>query len=605
MQKAETVLTILSEKSKQYPNYKFDRIYRLLFNPDMYLRAYAKIYPKEGNMTPGIDGETIDGFNLETVATVIEQLKQERFYPHPVRRIYIPKKKGGQRPLGIPSVKPDKLIQEVVRSILEAIYEPIFSDYSHGFRQNKSCHTALHQIKTTCRGTVWALEGDIKSFYDNVNHEILLQLIRKKIEDGRFIELIRRFLTAGYMEFQEVHESFSGTPQGSIVSPILANIYLHELDMYVEKLMEEYNEGDRRRDNPDYTKVARDRQESLYLGLKKRAKRCLQKMRQLPSKDPFDRHYIRAKYCRYADDWLIMVIGEKYLVMEIRDRIERFLRYNLKLELSEEKTLITNLGEKNVRFLGYEISRSRANAQITTCTRGIRRRASNETIKLLVPSEVITQKLKPFTNNNKSVHHNARITMSVLDIIAQYNAEIRGLYNYYALATDVSTKIGTFKFYHYFSLAKTIARKEKSSVKKVIEKYGVEIPRKQQTGTRKIIGIEYETKAGKKTLTYFNEPLKKIDEPLTNVEDRPLVKTNRCQLIDRLNKNECELCGKTGEPQEFQVHHVRKLKDIKKKHAKRGKQIPQWVLQMSSMNRKTLIVCKKCHKQIHSSNSDC
>ena len=171
MQKAETVLSILKQKSKQDESHRYDRIYRNLFNEDFFLRAYQKIHAKQGNMTPGTDGTTIDGFSRKQISQLIELLKWERYQPKPVRRTYIPKKNGKMRPLGIPAFA-DKLVQEVVRQILEAIYEPIFSDNSHGFRPNRSCHTALYQIKSTCRGTNWVIEGDITGCFDHIDHDI-------------------------------------------------------------------------------------------------------------------------------------------------------------------------------------------------------------------------------------------------------------------------------------------------------------------------------------------------------------------------------------------------------------------------------------------------
>lgn len=166
-------------------------------------------------MTPGVDSDTIDGFNKKQVAKLIELLKMEKYQPKPVRRSYIPKKNGKMRPLGIPTFT-DKLVQEVVRQMLEAIYEPIFCNTSHGFRPNRSCHIALYQVKSTCKGTNWVIEGEITACFENVDHEILIGVLSKKIQDGRLLELIRRFLKAGYFEFEEKHNSLSGTPQGGL-----------------------------------------------------------------------------------------------------------------------------------------------------------------------------------------------------------------------------------------------------------------------------------------------------------------------------------------------------------------------------------------------------
>jgi hypothetical protein len=248
---------------------------------------------------------------------------------------------------------------------------------------------------------------------------------------------------------------------------MLANVYLHELDEYMEKI-------------------------------------CVQ----------FEQDDIKLKYTRYADDFVVMIMGNKQLAQQIQAAIKDFLERELHLELNLEKALPTHLLSQRVRFLGYEIAKNKGAIQRTENSLEIHKRMLNETIQLLVPADVIREKLKPFVENGKAVHHKARINLPLLDLIQQYNAEIMSLYQYYCLATDVSTKLGKFKYYHYTSLMKTVARKEKSSVAKVISKYGVDVKRKQATGTRKIVGISYTTQEGMKTLTYFNAPLKRMDQPL-------------------------------------------------------------------------------------------
>jgi group II intron reverse transcriptase/maturase len=603
MQKAEIVLSMLGQKAKENSIFVFDRLYRNLFNPDFYLLAYNNLYDKEGNLTEGTDQITIDGFNMRLVEKLIEELKTETYRPKAVRRVYIPKKNGKPRPLGVPSFR-DKLVQEVVRLILQAIYEPTFLDSSHGFRPERSCHTALVQLKTTCKGTNWVIEGDIKGFFDNISFDKLLEILARRIQDGRFLRLISLFLKAGYMEDQRIFHPLTGTPQGGIVSPILANIYLHELDGFMHQLCEKHSTDARyRRNYEPYEKLKMRRYYARKRGEYQEADELLQQMRSLPAKDPMDPGYIRIKYTRYADDFVVMIIGSKRLAEEVREQITTFLKTELHLELSKEKTVITNLTSERVRFLGYEIAKTRENTALTENTRGIKKRAANETIQLLVPTEVINEKLKPFVRNGKAVHHNARINDPVLDILTQYNAEIRGLYNYYCLATDVSTKIGKFRYYHYMSLQKTIARKEKCSVAQVIEKYGVDVKLKQGTGTRRLLGVRYQTKAGMKTLTYFNEPIKKKDKPLVGpsglgIWDKPILP--RHQILARLAADTCELCDKPWDSSNsLEVHHVRKLKDVVRKYAKRGRDMPQWVRRMSGLRRKTLVVCEKCHDEIH------
>ena len=596
MQKAKTVLSILKQKSKQDETYVYDRIYRNFFNEDFFMRAYQKIYAKQGNMTPGSDGKTIDGFNKKQVTKLIELLKMERYYPEPVRRTYIPKKNGKMRPLGIPTFK-DKLVQEVTRQILEAIYEPIFSDNSHGFRPNKSCHTALYQIKNTCRGTNWVIEGDITACFDNIDHEVLLNILTKKIQDGRFLELIRRFLKAGYLEFSQKHNSLSGTPQGGIISPLLANIYLHEFDKYMEEIMKQYTVGTKRRPYHEYHMLSTKRTRALNKGKVELADDYLKQMQSMPALDPMDKNYLRVKYVRYADDFIVCIIGSKAMAEEVKEKIADFMSKELRLELNKEKTRITNLSDKHVEFLGYEISKSKENTKQVVDTLGRKKRSVNGTIQLLVPRKVIQEKLKPFRKKGKSYPYVARVNLPVMDIIALYNAEIRGLYNYYCLATDVSKKLATFKFYHYYSMLKTIARKEKTTVRKVIKKYGVDVPRKVGTGTIRVVGVKYTTKEGKKIMTYFNDSLKKVNKPSSAVSDEFGRVFSGGQLLKRINANACELCG--AETNDLQVHHVRKLKDIVKKYRKRGTSVPNWVRMMSVIRRKTLVVCHDCHVKIH------
>jgi len=596
MQNAEVKLSILKQKSKHDENYVFERIYRNLFSEDFFLRAYQKIHSKEGNMTPGVDEQTIDGFNKGQIAQLIELLKMERYHPKPVRRTYIPKKSGKLRPLGIPTFA-DKLVQEVVRQILEAIYEPIFCESSHGFRPNKSCHTALDQIKHKGIGANWVIEGDITRFFENVNHEILVGLLSKKIQDGRFLELIRRFLKAGYFEFKQVHNSLSGVPQGGVLSPILANIYLHEFDKYMEELAKDYSKGKRKRRTSRYQKLLLERWKARRQGDIEKANELLKQMQSIHAGDPMDENFIRVSYSRYADDFLVCIIGSKALAVEIKEKMACFMKLRLDLELNHEKTTITNLAQECIGFLGYELTKALCNTKITKDKLGRKIRSVNGQIQLLVPNQVIRDKLKPFCSGGKAYPFVARCNYPVFDIISMYNAEIRGLYNYYCLAVNVSKRLAMFKYYHYSSMLKTIARKEKSSTEAVISKYGINVPRKLGTGSWRIVGVRYETKAGMHTLAYFNDSLKRVKQPCAAVSDQFGQILAGGQLLKRLNAAVCELCGATSGG--FEVHHVRKLKDITQKYRKHGRTPPNWVVVMGTIRRKTLVVCHNCHVKIH------
>lgn len=254
MRSPEKVLNSLAEHSK-ISNYRFERLYRILFNEEMFYVAYQNIYAKQGNMTKGMDGKTADRMSIDRIECLIDSLRNETYQPHPVRRVYIPKKNGKKRPLGIPSFD-DKLVQEVIRMILEAIYEGYFEYSSHGFRPNKSCHTALNNIQNSFTGANWFIEGDIKGFFDNINHEVLINSIKERIEDERFIRLIRKFLNAGYIEDWKFYKTYSGTPQGGIISPILANIYLDKFDKYMSEYVQSFKKGGYRKRSSEAIKLS-------------------------------------------------------------------------------------------------------------------------------------------------------------------------------------------------------------------------------------------------------------------------------------------------------------------------------------------------------------
>jgi group II intron reverse transcriptase/maturase len=245
MQSANIVLTIIRERGSR--GLPLERVYRMLFNRELYLRAYARLYPNKGAMTQGITSETVDGMSQVKIDRLIEDLRHERFRWTPVRRVYIAKRNGRQRPLGIPTWK-DKLLQEVMRSILEAYYEPQLSELSHGFRPGRGCHTALTEIQQVWTGTRWFIEGDISKYFDTINHDILINTLKEKILDNRFLRLIRELLQAGYLEDWKYNKTLSGAPQGGVISPILSNIYLDRFDQYIEKeLIPAYTRGKQRR----------------------------------------------------------------------------------------------------------------------------------------------------------------------------------------------------------------------------------------------------------------------------------------------------------------------------------------------------------------------
>ncbi len=597
MEKSERVLKALSDHS-QSSDYKYERLYRYLFSEEMFAVAYQRIYAKQGNMTPGTDGKTIDEMSLERIKRLIVSLKDESYQPHPARRVYIPKKNGKKRPLGIPSFE-DKLVQEVVRLLLEAIYEGHFEGTSHGFRPHRSCHTALGMIQKSFAGAKWFIEGDIKGFFDNIDHNVLISILRERISDERFLRLIRKFLNAGYVEDWKYNKTYSGTPQGGIISPILANIYLDKFDKYIKEYAAKFRKGDRRSINPEYWRL-NNKKNWLKKKLQKTSDEQMQKsylyeiaqlskqMLSTPHKDAMDADFRRMQYVRYADDFLISVIGSKAECETIKADITQFMREQLKLELSDEKTLITHAQDK-AKFLGYEIFIRKSDA-VKRNKDGVLKRDFNGAVVLTLNSAVIQKKLTEYNAlevrniDGKDIWWSKprryMTPMKPEDILAQYNAEIRGLYNYYSLAANVSKECASFAFIMKMSMFKTLGWKLNTSARKVRQKYQKD----------KDFVIPYNDAKGKqKYRVFYNEGFKKRNAQF-DVDYDKLPQTMYVpypSLVERLKDGRCELCGKEGK---VVMHHVRTLTKL------RGNN--EWEKLMLKRHRKTLVVCEDCNSMI-------
>ena len=606
MRNPTEVLQNLTEKTKD-ESYRFQRLYRNLYNPDFYWLAYKNIYANKGSMTAGADGPTIDGMSDERIKGIIESLRDRSYRPKPAKRVYIAKKNSNKkRPLGIQSGN-DKLVQEVVKMILESIYEPVFSNRSHGFRPRKSCQTALKQIQNTFTGTNWFVEGDIHACFDSFDHHVVIDLLRKRIDDEAFIQLIWKFLKAGYMEQWEYERTYSGVPQGSGVSPVLCNIYLNELDKFMEQYAINYNTtAQRKRLSPAYkTSVSRTyryRCEGKQIWDKltpeerksrsKKLKELKRAEKNITPTVPKDEQYKRIQYTRYADDFLIGVIGSKEDAEQIKQDVKAFLQEKLKLEMSDAKTKITHTGDK-ARFLGYDITVSRsqilkrlANGKVQRCQTGV--------VKLLVPREKWVAKLLEYqamkikvNENGKerfvALHRGKLVNKSDIEILTTYNAEVRGQYNYYSIAND-SFKIGRFGNVMKYSMYKTFACKYKTNVHEIKRRYCV----------NDLFTVSYETRTGTKTTTFYRDGYKRKEMAtiFDNVNELPdfskYTKTNT--LKQRVERHTCELCGK--DCRNLEIHQIKKLKDLKGNS--------DWVLLMRRRKRKTLVVCPECHKMIHS-----
>jgi group II intron reverse transcriptase/maturase len=431
VQDPNALLTTLSNMALK-PEVTFDKLFQKLYNAELWLLAYQRIAPKPGNMTAGVDGKTIDGAGLKLIRDAIADLKASRYKPLPVRRVYIPKPNGKQRPLGIPSFQ-DKLLGTVLKLILEAIYEPTFSKHAHGFRPERSCHTALATVKREMNGVRWWVEGDIKGFFDHVNHDTLLSILSKRITDKRFLHLIGQFLKAGYVEDWRHHQTYSGVPQGGTLSPVLSNIYLDELDRTMATKIAEFNRGKERVLKREYNRLRqaakRAKQQARATGDWTRYKVLKQQMLQTEAKDPMDPDYRRMYYVRYADDFLVGINGNKTEAEALKIWLGDYLSSELQLELSAEKTLVTSAKER-VRFLGYDIKRwSGTRILRYPTTQGVKtRRTGTYQLSLLMPPDKTIAFAREYGNPN-TWHGERRsklLNLSELEMLMTFNAEVRG-----------------------------------------------------------------------------------------------------------------------------------------------------------------------------------
>ena len=586
MRDAATVLDVVRDRGRR--GLPLERLYRQLFNPQLYLLAYGRIYANHGAMTPGADGETADGMSLAGIGRIIGALRHERYRFQPVKRAYIPKKNGKKRPLGLPSWS-DKIVGEVVRLLLEAYYEPRFSGCSHGFRPGRGCHTALTEVAETWTGTTWFIESDISDCFGSLDHDVMLSALAENINDNRFLRLIRQMLQAGYLEDWEWNATLSGVPQGGVVSPVLSNIYLDRMDKFAETvLMPEYTRGKIRAGNPAYKRTESAARRARRRGDRAAERELRQQQRSLPSMDPRDPGYRRLRYTRYADDALLGFTGPKAEAEEIRTRLARFLHDDLKLELSEEKTLITHARTQAAKFLGYEITVAHDDRRITG---GIRR--LNGTVQLRVPKTVIKAKCAPYLQRGKPASRPALKDRDDHAIISTYGAEYRGIVQYYLLAGDV-WRLGRLEWVMKTSMLKTLAHRHRTTVTKMARKYAAVTA--TSSGPRRCFEAHVERHGRKPLVARFGGiPLRRQKRAV--LDDRPQhpARPRQKELVTRLLAGQCEWCE---QPALVEAHQVRKLADL----TRTGQPQPAWAKLMARKRRKTLIVCAPCHTAIHAGN---
>lgn len=614
-------LRVLASKNRD-SGWVNQRIYRLMYAEDLYKYAYKLIRSKPGNMTPDAEGETVDGFSKVKVEKIVEQMRNESYQFRPIKRVYIPKKNGKLRPLGISSFR-DKLVQKVISLILEAIYDsplsPTFYEHSHGYRPTRGTHTAMKQIKSEFKGANWIIEGDFAGFFDSLNHQTLISLLRKRIKDERFLNLIWKSLRVTYIEKGKAVKSKIGSVQGSILSPILANIYLHEMDTYVvEEILPAYTKGNMKLADKAYHRVTSQRSrcyrklkalktsmqaefaklndEQERNNLKKQInqeKRPLlnqintlnKRLRTLPS----NRYaYTMARYVRYADDWVIAVWGSKQLADEILDFLKPKLAL-LKLKLHEEKTKISHGKRQGFEFLGFHVRTGLPKPTTKHIIRadGIRMRLKSNNIKITAPMKKLVKKLATEGFCKPNGYPIGRRAWSVLDdrsIVMRYLATARGIENAARFVHNWTRLHGSVRYILGYSLAKTLACKYKISVKQVFRKYGHPIKVQRSKDKETFLVFHLNTFLEKKTGAFSDNRGNWLDRQL------PTIWSIRSVSVLDLP---CCICGNPAS----EMHHVRHIR-------KSGMKAKGFHRLMRNLNKKQLPVCHPCHVKIHQGRYD-
>ena len=586
------------------PKFINRQLYRMLYNEDFYILAYERLKTNRGAMTAGINkAGNVDGMNMDIVRSIIRKLKDESYQPQPARRTYIPKANGKLRPLGMPNFK-DKLVQECIKIILTCIYDgndnPTFSNDSYGFRTGRGCHQALKQGQSLFKGVIWVIKADVKSFYDNINHGILIKLLEKRIDDKRFVRLIWKFLRCGYMEDGKLFKPKKGTPQGGNLSPILSNIYLHEFDMFVNELKRKH--GSKAEPCLKYRRVhyqhkqariklnASDKEsDKLYEYKKAEVKRLKEIQMNLPSRKVLNPRKAHFAYIRYADDWILGLRGSKQMANFIYKECLQFFQEHLDLEWSPEKSKLVRGTKEDIEFLGVYMSfvrkRQKRIATITHSTgiKETRRTVPMNDMKYVMSKADVCKRLaaKGFLDGDfNPISRKRMINMDVYEIAKVYKYTITGIENYYGFVHNIST----LNFIHhklFMSLCKTLAHKFKSVKRKIMTKYGGKVLTFEGKGNAKPIIIPM---CGGLTRDLGRFKIKIIVDDVL-----PLPKFYVSRAASWLNLDTCCICDKQGY---IEMHHVKHIHKI-------GHTVKGFDRVLKSIHRKQIPVCLSCHWRIH------
>jgi len=560
----------LVDRCRLHPNLVIDRsIYSLICDPRLLELAYNNIKSKPGNMTPGVIPETLDGISSEYLVELSKSLKNESFKFKPGRKVHIEKSTGGTRILTIAPPR-DKIVQESIRMILSAIYEPVFLNTSHGFRPKRSCHTALKYVYLKFKPVCWVIEGDIAKCFDTIDHTKLMNLIENKILDRQFTKLIWKSLRAGYFEFKNIQHNIIGTPQGSIISPILSNIFMHQLDVFIASLSTEFNIGTRAKNTSKYEKIR-------YLIKKTKKNSDIENLTKLyktsqkiPVMDFSYSGYKRLIYVRYADDWIIGIRGSIADTKEILLKVTNFCT-EIGLTISESKTKITNINTDKVVFLGVNIFRAK-HIKYSRKSSSAKQR-QNLQLRMTASLDRIRSKLtmSNFIKYGKPYPRFLWYSLSHDQIIYLYNAVFRGFTNYYSFVHNYGQMVGMLNIILIRSCAKLLAAKFKlKSTAKVFAKFGNKL---------------------KGSKTEFITPDYKTNNMRFKIDSSPIVENLYAshKSLASLNKMSCSVCGSDYR---VEMHHIKYMKDLNRK-------VSQVDRIMIKAQRKQIPLCRVCHMKKH------
>lgn len=588
-------LEAISRLSKDNNKWIHKDIFRILRKEEIWIAAYEKLKGNKGALTPGSTSETMDSMSLERLRRLQADVLSEAYKFQPVKLTYISQANGKRRPLGLPTAN-DKIVQEVMRIILEAIYEPIFSEVSFGFRTGLGCHDALYHVERKFRWVDYVIEGDIQQAYPTIDHQILMGIIQKRIQDPRFIRLLWKLLGCGVLDEERITSPKMGVPQGSIVSPILANIYYQELDEFIQGIKEQFEtpQTERKKLKSQAFKSLEYKINKVYKEMGKYDPQSLERqelakelksLRQKRLKvEGLKDQVTRIEYVRYADDWMIGVSGDRALANQVKGEVERFMENTLAQKLHPIKTKITNIRKGNVHFLGYEIFLPQ-NRPITTYKgKGVMTiRRGQPQLRFEIPVMKITEKLsiggylKKLSNLVRPISRSPYAALEDHVIVNHYRSLWLGLYNYYL----GSTNRGRLQYIHYLlhtSCAMTLAHRHRMPVSQVFTKYGKTLTMKVPH-TKKTVSFPYRTSWKLSERKWLRSKLVKIP-------------TRRYpNLVSRSSLGlPCAVCDSEEGP--IEMHHVKHVR-------KQGLRYKGFHQQMTLLNRKQIPLCKSCHKNVH------